>query len=134
MPDLVAVTQADVDAGRILLRAPLSAFLTCRRIPNGSWDSGRKAWSFPATQEQARRVQSAINRLATTPRFDELVAPAALPEPAPAPAAAVPAALSAAPATEAPEGLLTRPWRHQSAAFLFCLLSATRRCWQTMHI
>lgn len=118
MPELVGLTQADVDAGRIVLRAPLSAFLACRRIPNGSWDSRRKAWSFPATQEQARHVQSAINRLATTPRFDALVA---RPEPAPAPAPAVPVASSPAPETETPEGLLTRPWRHQSAAFLFCL-------------
>lgn len=117
MPELVAVTQADVEAGRIILRAPLSALLACRRIPNGAWDSRRKAWSFPATQEQARRVQSAINRLETTPRFDELAAPTASPESA----AATPVPSQNGPEIQVPEGLLTRPWRHQLAAFLFCL-------------
>jgi hypothetical protein len=108
-----------VEAGRIILRAPLSALLLCRRIPNGSWDSQRKAWSYPATQEQARRVQGVIHRLSTTRQFDELVAPSA----APAPVAPTPE--PAAPAEEVPvvatEGLLTRPWRHQLAAFQFCL-------------
>ena len=123
MPDLAPVSHADVEAGRIILRAPLSALLLCRRIPNGSWDSQRKAWSFPATQEQARRVQDVIHRLSTTQQFDELVAPTAAPEPVAAPVAPTPEL--AAPAEEEPvvlpEGLLTRPWRHQLAAFVFCL-------------
>ena len=37
VPENAASSQADVEAGRILLRAPLSELLTCRRIPNGSW-------------------------------------------------------------------------------------------------
>jgi SNF2 family DNA or RNA helicase len=123
MPDLVQVSHADVEAGRIILRAALSALLLCRRIPNGSWDSQRKAWSFPATQEQARRVQDVIHRLSTTQEFDELVTPTAAPEPVAAPVAPTPEL--AAPAEEEPvvlpEGLLTRPWRHQLAAFVFCL-------------
>jgi SNF2 family DNA or RNA helicase len=123
MPDLAPVSHADVEAGRIILRAPLSALLLCRRIPNGSWDSQRKAWSFPATQEQARRVQDVIHRLSTTQEFDELVTPTAAPEPVAAPVAPTPEL--AAPAEEEPvvlpEGLLTRPWRHQLAAFVFCL-------------
>ena len=123
MPNVVPASHADVEAGRIILRAPLSALLLCRRIPNGSWDSQRKAWSFPATREQARRVQGVIHRLSTTRQFDELVAPSIARDPAAAPVAPTPE--PAAPAEEAPvvltEGLLTRPWRHQLAAFQFCL-------------
>ena len=77
MPDLVLASHAGVEAGRIILRAPLSALLLCRRIPNGSWDSQRKAWSYPATQEQARLVQGVIRRLSTTQQFDQLMEPAA---------------------------------------------------------
>jgi SNF2 family DNA or RNA helicase len=123
MPNLVPASHADVEAGRIILRAPLSALLLCRRIPNGSWDTKRKAWSFPATQEQARRVQGVIHRLSTTRQFDELVALSAAPKPVAVPVAPTPE--PAASVEEGPvvltEGLLTRPWRHQLAAFQFCL-------------
>jgi SNF2 family DNA or RNA helicase len=124
-----AVTHADVEAGRILLRAPLSAMLVCRRISNGSWDSQRKAWSFPATREQACRVRDAIRSLSTTQQFEALLemdkksgddVVTAVVESAvdPAPSAASEPQCSA---IELPDGLLTRPWRHQLAAFIFCL-------------
>lgn len=120
MSDLVPASHAAVEAGRIILRAPLSVLLLCRRIPNGNWDSRRKAWSYPATREQARLVQGVIHRLSTTQQFDQLMEPAAAHEPEVAPAATQPVQAEERP-VELPEGLLTRPWRHQLAAFVFCL-------------
>jgi SNF2 family DNA or RNA helicase len=109
-----------VENGRIILRAPLSALLLCRRIPNGNWDAQRKAWSYPATEAQARLVQSAIHRLSTTQQFDQLAEPAAVRKHDAAPHTTQPVQPDPAP-VELPEGLLTHPWRHQMAAFVFCL-------------
>src|SRR5689334_20693544 len=120
MPELAPASHAAVEAGRIILRAPLSALLLCRRIPNGSWDAQRKAWSYPATREQARLVQGVIHRLSTTQQFDQLADPAAARKHDVAPATAQPDQPEEVP-VELPEGLLTHPWRHQLAAFLFCL-------------
>jgi hypothetical protein len=73
--------------------------------------------------QRGKKVAVVMRQVSTTRQFDELAAPSAAPELAAAPVAPTPE--PAAPAEEAPvvltEGLLTRPWRHQLAAFQFCL-------------
>ncbi len=95
---------ADVEAGRILLRAPFSHLLLCKRIPDAWWDAARKAWTYPATPRHARLVQATIPRLNASERFAALAAA----RPAPA-------------LVNLPAGLKTRPWRHQAAAYQFAM-------------
>ena len=112
-----ALTFADVDAGRITLRTPFSNLLLCKRVPNAAWDGGRRVWTYPATPQHARLIQSTIPRLSPTEKFTALLAgqvkPAAAAVPAPKPATP--------PAVVLPAGLKTKPWRHQIAAFQFTM-------------
>jgi len=106
---------ADVEAGRILLRAPFSNLLLCKRIPGASWDKPRRVWTYPATPHHARLIRASIPRLEASEGFAELLAAKpSTPEPkapAPEPKAAV----------ELPAGLKTTPWRHQIEAFQFVM-------------
>jgi SNF2 family DNA or RNA helicase len=113
---------ADVGAGRIILRAPFSNLLLCKRLPGAAWDSARRVWTYPATPKHARLIRSAIPRLEASDRFTALLAkkpttpsiPPSPPAPKPEPQPSV-----------IPPGLKTKPWRHQIEAFLFvmeCLL------------
>jgi SNF2 family DNA or RNA helicase len=113
-----ALTFADVDAGRITLRTPFSNLLLCKRVPNAAWDGGRRVWTYPATPQHARLIQSSIPRLSVTEKFTALLAGPAKP----AAAAAAPAPKPATPpAVVLPAGLKTKPWRHQAAAFQFTM-------------
>jgi len=106
---------ADVDAGRIILQAPFSNLLLCKRIPGGTWDCARRAWTYPATPSHARLIRSSIPRLEATERFSALMAK----KPAtPAPAPSTPANT---PTIPPPPGLKTRPWRHQIEAYEFVM-------------
>jgi SNF2 family DNA or RNA helicase len=119
-------TSADLQSGRIIVRASLAHLLACRQIPGCSWDRARKAWSFPGTHSTARIIRSKIRPLLASERFD-----AAFPvgEPATTNAELTPAATVAVaqpvPVMETeialPTGMLTRPWRHQQAAYRFVL-------------
>ena len=109
---------ADVDAGRILLRAPFSSLLLCKRIAGSRWDNARRAWTYPATPQHARWIRSSIPQLVVSERFAALLGqkaeaahPAAPTSPAPRPE----------PALELPSGLKTKPWRHQMEAFRFAM-------------
>lgn len=106
---------ADVDAGRILLRAPFSTLLLCKRIPGASWDKPRRLWTYPATTQHARLIRSSIPRLEASEKFAELLdAKPSTPEPnAPTPEPKV--------TVELPAGLKTTPWRHQIEAFQFAM-------------
>jgi superfamily II DNA or RNA helicase len=95
---------ADIDGGRIVLRTPFSCLLLCKRIPDASWDSRRKAWTYPATRRHATLVRTTIPGLASSERFQALLA--ARPKPR-----------RIAP----PVGLKTIPWRHQLAAYEFAM-------------
>lgn len=138
---------ADVEDGRIVLRASLADLLVARRIPGGAWDSTRKAMTYPATGRHARFVRATIARLDRTSRFEALCTPApasevlaaaelersaaAPTESAPRPESPALAATAVASREAAvvvphieivlPDGLATRPWRHQKAAYKFCL-------------
>ena len=121
-------SKAEVRAGRILVRSSFTDLLVCRRLP-GTWDSARKAWSFPATRAAAALLAKRLRRLQTTPEFDALLAPGSQPEGganvAPPVAQVAPEApppvVVAEPEFVLPDGLRTRPWRHQLAALRFAL-------------
>jgi len=111
-------TFADVEAGRILLRAPFSNLLLCKRIAGSRWDHARRLWTYPATPHHARWIRSSIPRLEVSHRFAALLGqkaeaaqPAAPPPPAPRPE----------PAVELPCGVKTKPWKHQVEAFRFAM-------------
>jgi len=106
---------ADVEAGRILLRAPFSTLLLCKRISGATWDKPRRLWTYPATPQHARLIRSSIPRLEASEKFVELLdAKPSTPEPkAPAP--------EPEPTVELPAGLKTTPWRHQVEAFRFAM-------------
>jgi hypothetical protein len=117
---------ADLDQGRILLRAPFSYLLVCQRIPGACWEAARKAWTYPATRLHAATIASSIPHLQSTERFAALLVPRGKaaserklePRGAPKPPLALPA------------GLKTKPWRHQIAAYEFAMerfTSAARR-------
>ena len=106
---------ADVDAGRILLRAPFSTLLLCKQIPGASWDKLRRVWTYPATPHHARLIRSFIPQLQASEKFLELLAAKAS-EPKPSTRA-----LKPGPAVELPAGLKTTPWRHQIEAFRFAM-------------
>ena len=123
-------TSAEVVEGRILLRASFADLLAFRNIPGGTWDMKRKGWSFPATPQHALRIKTSLRFVRGNEQFDALLAatrvdateaavgnsdllplaPVALTTPSPA-----------EPENDLPSGLLTQPWRHQRAAYRFCL-------------
>jgi hypothetical protein len=94
---------ADVDAGRILLRAPFSNLLLCKRIAGAYWDKARRVWTYPATPQQARLIRSSIPRLEASEKFAELLT--SMPA-TPAPPVHAP---EPKPAVELPAGLKTTP-------------------------
>lgn len=110
---------ADVDAGRILLRAPFSNLLICKRVPGASWDTARRVWTYPATPQHARLIRSSIPRLQASDKFSELLTPKATAEVQVQPAPAPPS--QPEPTVELPAGLKTTPWRHQIDAFRFAM-------------
>jgi len=110
---------ADVAAGRILLRAPFSDLLLCKRIPGASWDKLRRVWTYPATPQHARLIRSSIPRLQASGKFTALLAPKAAAEVEVQPPPAPPAQPETT--VELPAGLKTTPWRHQIEAFQFAM-------------
>lgn len=110
---------ADVDAGRILLRAPFSNLLICKRVPGASWDTARRVWTYPATPQHARLIRSSIPRLQASDKFSALLAPKPAAEAQVQPAPESPT--QPQPTVELPAGLKTTPWRHQIDAFRFAM-------------
>ncbi len=98
----------------------------CARIGGGKWDSSLGAWTFPVTEKYTRLLQEQLHIPLGAPQAEVLqpdvpTCAAVLPGCACAPdsqllSVAVPEAGPVVPA-----GLLFRPWRHQSAAFKFCM-------------
>jgi SNF2 family DNA or RNA helicase len=117
---------ADLQSGRIIVRASLANLLTCRQIPGCSWDRTCKAWSYPATEGTARIIRAKIRPLLASEQFDTAFP---IGEPATTKAELTPAATvvvaQPVPVVESeialPQGMLTRPWRHQQAACRFVL-------------
>jgi SNF2 family DNA or RNA helicase len=120
--------------------------LTCSRL-GGKWEIGTRAWTFPATEQFARLLRSKFRTVAATDAgaLDALllsditqpVQESFVPNPVALVVSSVQKLLAEAPGVAAvseaapaepeepdvavPPGLLTQPWRHQKAAFKFCL-------------
>ena len=120
-------TLVQITSGRIVVRPSLGDLLTCSRL-GGKWERGTRAWTFRATEHFARLLQRRLRALAATDAqaIEQLITP----EPAEdriaeqlseAPAAAIAPVAPAEPDVTVPAGMLTQPWRHQKAAFKFCL-------------
>ena len=137
----MSTTAIELASGVIAVRPSFADMLACSGL-GGRWDGAMKAWTFPATQQYARLIQSKLFKYHATDQFDALLrdiganaedggtcsAPdspsVAPPEPMPAngqDAGEVVGAPPAEPEIELPSGLVTRPWRHQNVAFQFCL-------------
>ena len=65
---------ADVDAGKIIVRASLGDLMICSRIPGAKWDTARKAWSFPATAATATLLRKKLRGVAESDRFKLILA------------------------------------------------------------
>lgn len=65
---------AEVAGGKIVLRTHFIHLLRCRSIPGGWWDSGRRAWLYPATARHARLIRSLIPQLQVSEQFTGLLA------------------------------------------------------------
>jgi SNF2 family DNA or RNA helicase len=130
----VSVSLVSVESGRIMVQPSFADMLVCQRL-GGRFRQATRAWEWPATETNARRLKAKLHTVRMTPEFVALAARAeACPAKEPRPvtkatgnsAALVPVAAPAAtkvaePDITIPEGLLTRPWQHQSAAFKFCM-------------
>ncbi|MCW5981966.1 MAG: hypothetical protein KIT09_28030 [Bryobacteraceae bacterium] len=116
------MTAVDVEGGQIVVQPSLADLMACGRT-GGAWDARRKAWIYPATPRHARLVRSAFKRVAATERFESLLAGASgahAPTTVTMPAVEAKPSAAGPPAFELP-GLRTSPWRHQVAAFDFCM-------------
>lgn len=120
-------TLVQIASGRIVVRPSLGDLLTCSRL-GGKWESGTRAWTFPATEHYAKLLQRRLRAIASADAhaFDQLIMPQVAqiqePERSTETPIAEPAPVAASePEVIVPDGMLTQPWRHQRAAFKFCL-------------
>ena len=123
---------ASVESGQIVVLAALADMLACQRL-GGRFSVQQRAWLFPATQENAQLLRCQFPTIRTTAEFDALLAPSPSEEPSeeirertivqipPEPQAELLLAQPPEPDVTIPGGMLTQPWRHQRAAFKFCL-------------
>lgn len=116
-----------VESGHIRVLPAFMDMLMVQRL-GGRFSGSTRAWLWPATRENAMLLAKRLRAARTTPEFAALLAP-------PAPEVEIPAQSPEAPAVDpssdllaelpepgivVPAGMLTRPWRHQKAAFKFC--------------
>ena len=120
-------TLVQIASGRIVVRPSLGDLLTCSRL-GGKWESGTRAWTFPATEHYAKLLQRRLRAIAASDAlaFDQLIMPQVVQIQEPERSTETPVAMSAPvapsePGVILPDGMLTQPWRHQRAAFKFCL-------------
>jgi SNF2 family DNA or RNA helicase len=111
-----------VESGEIKVVASMADLLVCQRL-GGRFTSASQCWVWPATPENAALLGKHLRAAQATPEFQALLAlpPKPYPDaPTSAPSAeVVPAEVQTEIAI--PDGMLTGPWRHQMAAFKFCL-------------
>ena len=120
-------TLVQIASGRIVVRPSLGDLLTCSRL-GGKWESGTRAWTFPATEHYAKLLQRRLRAIAASDlqAFDQLIMPQVVqiqkPErPTETPVATPAPVAPSEPGVIVPDGMLTQPWRHQVAAYKFCL-------------
>ncbi|HZT29224.1 MAG TPA: DEAD/DEAH box helicase [Bryobacteraceae bacterium] len=127
----VQPTHVSVKDGRIQVVPPSLADLLLMQRLGGRWGNLHRAWLWPATEGNARKLLAKLRAIQTTPEFDALISgTGAIVPPPPATGALVTAPSSApvvVPEVVIPEpdiiipGILTPLWRHQRAAFRFCM-------------
>ena len=120
-------TLVQIASGRIVVRPSLGDLLTCSRL-GGKWENGTRAWTFPATEQYAKLLQGRLRAIAfsDSQALDQLIMPQVVqiqkPERSTEAPVATPAPVAPSePDVVVPDGMLTQPWRHQRAAFKFCL-------------
>jgi SNF2 family DNA or RNA helicase len=116
-----------VESGHIRVLPAFVDMLMVQRL-GGRFSGATRAWLWPATRENAMLLAKRLRAAITTPEFAALLAP-------PVPEMEIPAQSTEAPVADpssdllaeppepdivVPAGMLTRPWRHQKAAFKFC--------------
>ncbi len=113
-------TRADLIGSRVLLFADFSKLLICKSIPGAAWDADRRAWSYPAIPQIARRIKAAFPNAQLSRGVLALADRQAAVQSTPA------VAISAAPLPPQPPAaiqtipnLKTRSWNHQSLAYQF---------------
>lgn len=118
-----------VESGQIHVLASFADMLVVGRL-GGRFAGASRQWIWPATHKNAILLQSQLRAIRTTPEFDALISgaqpmgtsePTCQCEATEAAASAVVAVAAPEPEITVPEGMLTSPWRHQKAAFKFCL-------------
>jgi SNF2 family DNA or RNA helicase len=118
-------SMVSVDAGHIGVRPSFADLLILQRL-GGRFSGASQLWLFPATHQNAVLLWKHLRAAQTTPELAALLAP---PEPNPeievpaAPAELLPVVVPVVPPEPdvvVPEGMITRPWRHQKTAFRFC--------------
>jgi SNF2 family DNA or RNA helicase len=120
----LTASEIEVDGTRIVVHASLADMIPCIRA-GGQYNSARNTVEFPATPAHARVIKAYLQAASTTARFDALLGPipsrtghaVQIQPPEKVPERVAPAE----PEIELPPGLTTRPWRHQLAAFRFCM-------------
>jgi hypothetical protein len=114
-----------VESGQIRVLPSFADMLVCQRIGRhlgGHFNAGTRAWLFLATPENARLLCDRLRTVRTTPEVDALLSLASIPQSEQGSAlASVRQVVPVEPEIAIPAGMLTRPWRHQQAAFQFCL-------------
>jgi SNF2 family DNA or RNA helicase len=120
-------TLVSVESGSIRVQPSFADMVTCVRL-GGRFSPSKdgQAFVFPATTDVARLMRTAFRAIRTTPEFDALVSGSGVtfPPPPPTGAMATPTSVPVVlpePEIILPTGLLTKPWRHQLAAYKFCL-------------
>lgn len=117
-----------VESGSIRVAPSFANMLICARL-GGRFSRKDGAYIFPATSECARLLRAELRAIHTTSEFEALFSPVA--QTVEEHFAATPAELVVAnaekrlvvpePEIALPNGLRTIPWRHQQAAYKFCL-------------
>lgn len=120
-------TLVSVESDSIRVEPSLANMLACIRLGARIGSNGQ-AYFFPATTDYARLLRVALRNIQTTPEFDALTSGTAVLVPPSPPTAAVVPPVPAPVVVPEPEILppaglnpSTIPWRHQMAAYKFCL-------------
>lgn len=118
-------SRVTVASGQISVSPCFADLITVQRL-GGRFLPGPRVWCWPASHANAMRLWKNLRRAEATPEFAALLVP-----PTPAPGVETPAAPVVVPEVvppappepdvTIPDGMLTRPWRHQKAGFKFSI-------------
>ena len=115
-----------IDSGQIYVLPSFADMLLVGRL-GGRFAGASRRWIWPATHANAMLLWKHLRQAETTPEFAALLVPPAPRPEVDAPTEPLPDFLPMTPPTHpepevvVPDGMLTRPWRHQKTAFKFCI-------------